>query len=73
MKAFWIQLIAVDFPHQAAWEMIPGATSQKVERWMQQADAEALSSNLTRVAREFRGVGTPPPAEVDEDELEPAV
>lgn len=67
------KLISVDFPHQAAFEMIPGATSQKVERWMQQMDAEALSSNLTRVAREFRGVGTPPPAEVDEDELEPAV
>ncbi|WP_181059368.1 phage portal protein [Pseudoclavibacter sp. AY1H1] len=67
------KLIAVDFPHQAAFEMIPGATSQKVERWMQQMDAEALSSNLTRVAREFRGAGTPPPAEVDEDELEPAV
>lgn len=28
------KLVAVNFPHEAAYEMLPGATPQKVSRWM---------------------------------------
>ena len=35
------KLISVRFPTEAAFEMIPGATPQKVQRWLEMADNEA--------------------------------
>lgn len=34
------KLIATGFPRQAAFSMLPGATKQKVDHWMQQAEQE---------------------------------
>jgi hypothetical protein len=36
------KLIAVGFPTRAALEMVPGATQQKVKRWMELRESEAL-------------------------------
>lgn len=36
------KLVSVGFPREGAFEMIPGSTPQKVERWLAQIDAEAL-------------------------------
>lgn len=34
------KLITTGFPREAAWEMIPGASQSKVQRWLKLADAE---------------------------------
>lgn len=50
------KLIAVDFPHRAGFEMIPGATDQKVNTWMEQREAEAFTTELSRIERPFADV-----------------
>lgn len=45
------KLIAAGFPHEAAFELIPGATPQKVSRWMDMRDAEATDPLLERALR----------------------
>lgn len=59
-----VKLTTTGFPSQAAWELIPGATPQKVDRWMQmQADergAVAASDPIARAAEAFRTVPAPP-------------
>lgn len=47
------KLVSVGFPHRAAFEFIPGATDQKVERWMDQMDEESFSNQLAQVTRPF--------------------
>lgn len=47
------KLVAVGFPHRAGFEMIPGATDQKVGTWMEQRENEAFMSELARVERPF--------------------
>lgn len=47
------KLIAVDFPKEAAFEMIPGATATKVQRWMQMIEDEAFSNRLALASRSF--------------------
>lgn len=49
------KLISVEFPHRAAFEMLPGATKQKVDRWMDERDDEQYQSSLLGQAlRPFR-------------------
>lgn len=35
------KLVSVNFPREAAFELIPGATPQKVQRWLELADTQA--------------------------------
>lgn len=46
------KLIAVGFPREAAFEMIPGATPQKVSRWMDLAGAEATDPIAAALLRD---------------------
>lgn len=46
------KLISVEFPHRSAFEMLPGATRQKVERWMdEREDEQYRSTALSQVMR----------------------
>lgn len=47
------KLISQGFPRRAAFEMIPGATKTKVDRWMDMAEDEAFENRLTAAARSF--------------------
>lgn len=49
------KLIAAGFPQEAAFEMIPGATPQKVARWVEMRAAEANDPTLERIARDLAG------------------
>lgn len=57
-----VKLIGVGFPRQGGFEMLPGATPQKVQRWMdlaeEQREQEGAADPLVRAADAFR---TPPP------------
>lgn len=55
------KLISQGFPRRAAFEMIPGATSTKVDRWMEQAEDEAFANRLAAAARSFTDVTAPAP------------
>lgn len=53
-----VKLIGTGFPKRAAFEMLPGATPQKVARWMDLAKAERDELNaevLAEVERDFAG------------------
>lgn len=41
------------FPRRGAWEQIPGATQQEVDRWIELADDEAFQLGLTEIKREL--------------------
>lgn len=45
------KLISVDFPHRAGFEMIPGATDQKVNTWMEQMNDESFIRALAQIER----------------------
>lgn len=62
------KLIAVDFPHKAAWEFIPGATSTKVDRWEEMRGDEVFETRLARAGRAFEDLTVPPV--VDQTEIE---
>jgi Phage portal protein, SPP1 Gp6-like len=47
------KLIAGGFPKRDAWAMIPGATLQKLELWLQHAQDEAQDSLLALATRTF--------------------
>ncbi|WP_066038666.1 phage portal protein [Herbiconiux solani] len=49
-----VKLVSIDFPKQAAFEMIPGATKQKVDRWMEMAEEESYSNRLLAASRSFQ-------------------
>lgn len=49
------KLVSVTFPHEAAFEMIPGATPGKVKRWMGMRDTELADPTLERIARDLSG------------------
>ena len=49
-----VKLVSVNFPREAAFELIPGATPQKVERWMTMMDGEQSSSLVSMLADQFR-------------------
>lgn len=53
------KLISVDFPHRAAFEMLPGATKTKVDRWMDEMEDEAFMNRLALAARPFQDVTAP--------------
>lgn len=60
------KLIASGFPREAAFEMLPAMTPQKLRRVMEQVDAEATDVNLANIAREFNtGAIGPSPAAGD--------
>jgi hypothetical protein len=63
------KLIAQGFPRRSAWEMIPGATPQKVERWIDQAEDEQQVSLLALAARPFQDVTAPDTVVTDQTEL----
>lgn len=54
-----VKLVSTGFPRRAAWEMIPGASTQKVQRWVDQAEDEAFTSRLATAARAFVDVTGP--------------
>lgn len=64
------KLISVDFPHRAAFEMLPGATKTKVDRWMDEMEDEAFVNRLALAARPFSDVTdvTVPPV-IDQTEI----
>ena len=55
-----VKLIAVKFPREAAWDMIPGSNPDKVRRWLEMAEEEANAamSPLDVIAESMR---QPPP------------
>lgn len=55
------KLISVQFPREAAFEMIPGATPPKVKRWMDMADDEATDPIASALLRDA-GVNVDPDA-----------
>lgn len=48
------KLVSVKFPRQAAFELLPGATPQKVQRWMQLSEAEQATALDSVLADAFR-------------------
>lgn len=54
-----VKLISTGFPRRSAWEMIPGASTQKVSRWMDEAEDEAFANRLAAAARSFADVTGP--------------
>jgi hypothetical protein len=57
------KLVSVEFPHRAAFEMLPGATKQKVDRWMDEREDEKYQSSvLGQALRPFQDVTGPAPA-----------
>ena len=48
------KLIAVDFPHRDAFAMLPGATKQKVDDWMDHMEDESFTATLANAARSFQ-------------------
>lgn len=48
------KLIAVGYPREASFEMLPGMTPQKLRRVMDQVTAEAVDPELERIARSFQ-------------------
>lgn len=63
-----VKLVSVEFPREAAFEMIPGATPEKVARWLRQRDSElndALASQILRtVDRDLNAAAAGSPAEL---------
>jgi hypothetical protein len=55
-----VKLISAGFPRRAAFEMIPGATQPKVDRWMQLSEDEEFASRLAAASRSFVDVTTLP-------------
>jgi hypothetical protein len=53
------KLIQVGFPRTAAFEMIPGATPQKVDRWMDLASQEVENGEVMRAARALELTAAP--------------
>lgn len=66
------KLVNIGFPHEAAFEMIPGATQSSVERWMGLRAAQAAADPLALVADAFRA-SPEPPAESPAGPRPPAV
>lgn len=64
-----VKLISTGFPRRSAWEMIPGASTQKVGRWIDQAEDEAFSNRLALAAREFADVTGPSEPVTDQTEI----
>lgn len=62
------KLITTGFPRQDAWALLPGATKQKVEGWMDHAEDEAFTNRLASAARAFEDT-TAPDALVDQTEV----
>jgi hypothetical protein len=46
------KLISVNFPTEAAFELIPSATPQKVQRWMEMRADEALDPIVSQILRD---------------------
>jgi hypothetical protein len=63
------KLITSGFPRQDAWGMLPGATSQKVQTWLDHAEDEAFASRLASATRAFVDVTAPPTPVNDQTEI----
>lgn len=48
-----VQLISTGFPQEDAYAMLPGATKQRVDDWMQHVQDETFTSRLASAARPF--------------------
>ncbi len=55
------KLVSTGFPTQAAFEMIPGATPQKVNRWIQMRDDERNDPTLTAMTEKIFGAAAAAP------------
>lgn len=55
-----VKLIQTGFPRRAAFAMLPGATKQKVDDWMQEMEDEEFANRLTAAARGFTDVTAAP-------------
>lgn len=49
-----VKLVSIDFPKRAAFEMIPGATKQKVDRWIDMSEEESYDNRLLAASRSFQ-------------------
>jgi hypothetical protein len=64
------KLVTGGFPKRDAWAMLPGATKQKVDGWVEHAEDESFSNRLASAAREFVDATAAPAAPVnDQTEL----
>ena len=63
------KLISTGFPRRGAYEMIPGATTTKVDRWMDMAEDEAFANQLAAATRAFQDVTAPDVPVVDQTEV----
>lgn len=56
------KLIADGFPRRAAWEMIPGATRQRVDEWIEMYDDESLDVQIRNASLglDSADLGRPP-------------
>jgi hypothetical protein len=54
-----VKLISIGFPRRSAFEMIPGATQTKVEKWMDEI-AEQTDDELARLVKPAGAGGRPP-------------
>lgn len=56
------KLISVNFPREAAFELIPGATPQKVKRWMDMSASEAMDPLMQQILKDTSGVNPVAPS-----------
>lgn len=54
-----VKLVSINFPREAAFEMIPGATQTKVARWMGMLKNEATDPELERALRALEASAPP--------------
>jgi hypothetical protein len=55
------KLISTGFPKKDAWEMIPGATPEKLEQWMNDYEDEAVRERRSRSPRGPSSTSPAPP------------
>lgn len=56
-----VKLIGSGFPKRDAWKMLPGATNQKVDTWVEHAEDEVWDNQMARAARSFQDSTAPAP------------
>ncbi|MFT3661984.1 MAG: phage portal protein [Gordonia sp. (in: high G+C Gram-positive bacteria)] len=52
-----VKLVSADFPHEAAWDMLPGATPKKIDHWKKLYDGERESAVSDTLLAAFTGPG----------------
>lgn len=61
------KLIATGFPRQDAWSMLPGATKQKVDGWVDHAENESFTNRIQAAARAFTDATVTDQTEITSD------